>query len=119
RRLGEADRDTDHLHLARAWVLRLHEGPTGLHLGMLDDLRDVVDGAEGDALGQEDRLPLLVGPGQEDLLEQRDERGAILRAVDVATITRIAGQLRSADGRTEDLPELLAADREGKVAGLG
>jgi hypothetical protein len=42
-------------------VLHLHEGAAGLDLGMRDDLRDVVDGAEGDALGQEDGLPLLVG----------------------------------------------------------
>ncbi len=113
--LGQAHRGTHHLHLARARVLHLHEGAAGRDLRMRDDLRDVVDGAEGDALGQEDRLPLLVGLGQEDVLQQRDERGAVLRAVGVPAIARIVRQLRAADGGTEDLPELLATDRESKV----
>src|SRR5215475_13323180 len=64
RRLGEAHRYADHAHDARARVAHLHEGAPCLHLRVVNDFRDVVDGSEGNALVEEDRLPLLVGPGE-------------------------------------------------------
>src|SRR5262245_9115316 len=36
RRLGQANRGTHHLHLARTWMLHLHEGAARLHLRMRD-----------------------------------------------------------------------------------
>ena len=94
----------------------LDQRAAGDHLRVLDHLGDVVDGAHRDALREQQRLPLLVGPGEEDLLEPRDQGVAVPRPVRVGAIARIVGQLRAADRGAEHLPELLAADRQREVA---
>src|SRR5262250_213703 len=118
RRLGEAYGHADHAHFARARMAHLHEGPARLHLRVIHDLGDSVDGAEGDALVEEDRLPLLVRTREEGLLERGDERLAVLRPLRVRPVARVVGELGPADGGAEDLPELLAAHGEGKIARL-
>jgi hypothetical protein len=97
----------------------LDEGSAGDHLGVLDHLGDIVDGAHRDALGEEQRLPLLVRAGEEDFLEPGDQGVAVSRPVRVGAIAWIVGQLRAADRGAEHLPELLAAHRQGEVAALG
>src|SRR5262249_26132712 len=78
--LGQTDRRADHPDLARARMVHLDEGAARLHLGMLDDLRDAVDGADGNPARQQQQLPLLVASREEDLLQPRDQRVAILSA---------------------------------------
>src|SRR5215510_8464876 len=118
RRLGEAHGHTDHAHGARAGVAHLHEGAARLDLWVVDDFRDAVDSSEGNALVEEDLLPLLVGPGEKGLLERADERLPVLHPIRVRPVARVVGKLGPADGRAEDPPQLLAAHGEGEIARL-
>ena len=74
----------------------------------------------GMPVGEQQRLPLLVAPRQEDLLERRDEacRGSApgRRWCDSADRRASSGRPMA---RAEDLPELLAAHGEREVARLG
>src|SRR5438034_1574574 len=116
RRLREAHGHADHSDPSRLRMIHFHEGAARLHLGMLDNLRDAVDGPEGDALGEEYRLPFFIGTGEECLLQLGDEGIPVAGAIAVGAIARIVGQLRAADGRAEDLPQLLAPHGEGEIA---
>src|SRR5215468_9861464 len=112
RRLGKANGHADHAHLARAGMAHLHESAARLHLWVIHDLRDAVDGAEGNAFVDEDRLPLLVGMGEKGFLEGGDERLAVLHPIGVRPVAWVVGELGAADGGAEDLPQLLAAHGE-------
>src|SRR4030095_4180093 len=114
--LREAHGHADHADLPRLRMIHLHEGAARLHLGMLDNLRAAVDGPERDALGEEYRLPFLVGTREERLLQLGDEGIPVASAISVGAIARIVGQLRAAGGPAEDLPQLLAPHREGEIA---
>src|SRR5215470_3694343 len=119
RRFREPDRYPDHANLARAGMLHLHERAARRHLWMCHDFRDAVDRAKGDTLGQENRLPLLVGTREEGLLQRSDERLAVAAAIGVRAIPRVVREVRPADGGAEDLPQLLAAHSEREIACLG
>src|SRR5262249_58868212 len=93
-------------------------GPARLHLRVVHDLGDSVDGAEGDALVEEDRLPILVRTREEGLLERSDERLAVLRPLRVRPVAWVVGELGPADGGAEDLPELLPAPAKGEAGPL-
>src|SRR6266542_19816 len=116
RSLRQAHGHADHADFSRPRVIHLHERSARLHLRMLHDLGNAVDRAEGDALGEEYRLPLLVGAGEECLLERGDEGVPVAGASAVGALARVIGQLRPADSGAKDLPQLLAAHGEGEVA---
>src|SRR5262249_50602533 len=78
RRLRQAHGHADHSYGARARVGHVHERAARLHLWVVDNLRDAVDGPEGDALVEEDRLPLLVGAGEGGLPERGESPLAVL-----------------------------------------
>src|SRR5215475_14589878 len=105
RRLRQAHGHADHSYGARARVGHVHERAARLHLWVVDNLRDAVDGPEGDALVEEDRRPLIVGAGEEGLLKRGDERLAVLHPIRVRPVARILGELGPADGGAEDLPQ--------------
>src|SRR6185295_16285458 len=60
RRVRQPDRRPHHACLARRRMLALDEDVARLHLGMVDDLVDAVDGAHRDPGRDEDGFPLLV-----------------------------------------------------------
>ena len=68
--------------------------------------------------GEQHGLPLLVAPGQEHVLERRDEGGAVLRAIGVGAVAGIFAEFGAADHRAEHLPELLAAHGQREIACL-
>jgi len=59
-------------------MVALDEHASGLNLRMLGDPIEGVDGTHRDPDRQQDRLPLLVGPGEKHLLEPGDQRIAVL-----------------------------------------
>src|SRR6266851_3701969 len=72
RSLRQPHRRRDDPHLARGGVVAFDEDVARLHLRMVDDAIDRVDGAHGDAGRHQERLPLLVALRQEDFLKSRD-----------------------------------------------
>ncbi len=100
-------------------MIELDQRPARLDLGLLDDLGEVIDGADGNVVREQQRLPLFVGALEKCLLQTRDQSFAVAGAVGNGAIERIVRQLRAADDRTQYLPQLLTGDRQREIAGPG
>src|SRR2546430_8929829 len=110
-RLREFERNPNELDLTRNRVLALDNHPTRFDLRVLDDLIDGIDRPHRDAMLEQQFLPLLVGPGQEHLLEPGDEISPMLHTDGVGGETGIVHHRFKTHDGAEEAPEAVAAHR--------
>ena len=100
-------------------MLDFDERVARFDLRVLDDLREIVDRAHRNIVGEQQRLPLLVRLGQKYLLQHRQQSRAVLVALQRAAEAGIVGQVGTAQRRAQLLPQFVARDRNREVARLG